>query len=259
MMKNVLVFGFAALMLAACDDNTLNTGTTGGGTTTGGTTAGGTSTGGTNPNPYGGFKCPADPANPTAPDNYYPGGPFNPNLGYLAGQTFQDIALGGGYWNLTTPVPVLDTQGFYQDQLSFHDLYCVGKFKVALVDISALWCNPCNLEGQDLPIHGAPAWLPQGGIIFSIMAEGNTPGSHVAYKADLDTWIGRHATNYPFVLSPDSLIASIISLPSWPTNIFVNLRDMTVLESFQGYQPCSGNTCSDMVYSHMTEWLNAIQ
>ena len=63
---------------------------------------------------------------------------------------------------------------------------------------------------------------------------------------------------YPFVLSPDSLIARIINLPSWPTNIFINLRDMTVLESFQGYQPCSGNVCPDMVYSHMTQWLNAI-
>jgi len=259
MMTRVLVFGFAALTLAACDNNAVDTGTTsGGGTTTGSSTAGGTTTGG-NPNPSGGVQCPADPANPNAPPNYYPGGPQNPNLGYYAGQTFPDIALGGGYWNLTTEVPVKDTQEFYLDQLNFHDLYCAGKFKVALVDISALWCNPCNIEGQDLPIHGAPAWLPQGGIIFTIMAEGAVEGSGVATKADLDTWIGRHNTNYPLVLSPDSLVAHIINLPSWPTNIFINLKDMTVLESFQGYQPCSGNTCSDQVYSHMTQWLSAVK
>jgi hypothetical protein len=259
MMTRVLVFGFAALTLAACNDTTIATGTTsGGGTTTGSSTAGGTTTGG-NPNPSGGVQCPADPANPSAPANYYPGGPQNPNLGYFAGQTFPDIALAGGYWNLTTPVPVLDTAEFYKDQLNFHDLYCSGKFKVALVDISALWCNPCNLEGQDLPIHGAPVWLPQGGIIFSILAEGAVEGSHTVAKADLDTWIGRHNTNYPFVMSLDGLVAEIIQLPSWPTNIIINLRDMTVLDSFQGYAPCSGNSCSDQVYTKMTQYLTEIQ
>jgi hypothetical protein len=265
MMTRVLVFGFAALTLAACNDTVAAGTTSGGGTTTGSSTAGGTTTGG-NVNPSGGVLCTG--ADPSVAASYYPGGPQNPNLGYFAGQTFPDIALGGGYWNLSYPTPVddctnsncaADTNGFYKDQLNFHDLYCSGKFKVALVDISALWCNPCNIEGQDLPIHATGTWLPQGGVIFSILAEGAVEGSHTVAKGDLDTWIGRHNTNYPIVMSLDSLVAAIIQLPSWPTNIIINLRDMTVLESFQGYTPCSGSNCSDQVYTKMTQYLTEIQ
>jgi hypothetical protein len=278
MIVKVVLSGLGALALATaqsgggCGGNVVvTTGTSSGGGTTsggnsGGTTSGGT-TGGVNPNPSGGFACPVDTEHPTP--RYYPGGPYNTNLGYHKGQVFPDIALGGGYWNLTTPNPVYDygtggtatnpTQVFYNNQLSFHDLFCSGKFKVALVDISAGWCGPCNNEGQDLPHYGAPVWLPEGGIIFSILAEGAIEGSHHAEKSDLDIWITKHGTNYPLVLSPDSLVASIIDLPSWPTNIFINLRNMVVLGTFQGYLPCNGSTCSDEAYADMTKWLNAGQ
>jgi hypothetical protein len=259
MMKKVLVTGFAALALAACD-NTVETGTTSGGTTGGSTTGGtGGNDAGTNPNPYGGFECPADPAHPGAPTRYYPGGPTNPDLGTDVGKVFPDLALGGGYWNLTTPVPVLDTQPFWADQVSMHDLYCAGKFKVALIDVSALWCGPCNEEGQDLPIHGAPVWLPQGGVIFSIMAEGAVRGSNVATKADLDQWVNQHQTNYPFILSPDGLVARISNLAGWPTNMFIDLSSMRILETFDGYSPCNGNSCNDNIYLKMPQWLAAVQ
>jgi hypothetical protein len=256
MIKNVLAFGFAALTLAACDNTTIETGTTSGGST-GGTTGG--DGGGVNPNPYGGYQCPADPANPGAPARYYPGGPLNPNLGILVGQVFPDIALGGGYMNLSTPTAALDTQGFFQDQVSFHDLYCSGKFKVALLDISAGWCEPCNIEGGDLPIHGTPNWLATGGIVFSVLGEGANKGSYHAEKSDLDLWISKHQTNYPLVLSPDGLIATITNLVGWPTNMFIDLTTMTVLDEFSGYNPCNGNTCADKIYTDMPMWLSAVK
>ena len=32
-----------------------------------------------------------------------------------------------------------------------------------------------------------------------------------------------------------------------------------VLEAFDGYAPCNGSNCSDNVYTHMTQWLQAVQ
>jgi hypothetical protein len=224
------------------NDPTLNTGGNTAGTTAGSTTAGttaGSTNGGTTggqstagtptPTPCtGGFVCPAFSAvfgsQVTKP---YPtnscGGPF-----LNSGETVADVTLGLGCEQLTGGNP----RFCELKPVDFNFLYCSG-YKYALLDISASWCGACQQEASALPSMTA-GWRAKGGIVFSVLAEGQVQGS-ASTKADLVAWWDQFGTNYPMAIDPSHQLYPAFPGNGLPMNAIIDLSTMKVVYTESGY------------------------
>jgi hypothetical protein len=240
-MKRLLI-ATASVAFAACGPN--NVGSTGG--TTGGTAT--TDAGdGTNSCTPATFTCAGTGG------LLYPGCPY----GTSRGGVFPDFDLGGGYWNpSTTPVndltlPIPGGQSLPDLSMAFHQLYCSG-FKYAFIDISAVWCPHCNDEAAAFPGWNATTktyewnaatqtgwavkWLPLGGVIFSLLEQGENP-ANAATPADLTTWVNKYNINYPMAIDPQENVVVGVGLEAWPANIIIDLSTMKVVDAVFGNVP----------------------
>jgi hypothetical protein len=238
----------ALALVGACGPN--NVGSTGGTGTTNPTGDGGTG-GGSDAGQNDQNSCiPSDYACGGTSSLIYPGCPY----GVSRGGVFPDFGLGEGYWNnATTPT---DDIGLTTEQnMAFHLLYCSG-FKYAFIDISAVWCIHCNEEAGSLPGYvknpdggigtyewnaatqtgWAAKWLPEGGIIFSLLEQGQNP-QNAATPADLAAWVKQYNVNYPMAIDPQENVVSGVGLQAWPANIILNLATMQVVDAEFGDQP----------------------
>lgn len=226
-MKRLPLLALAALALAACGPNNVGSsgsaGTSGSNSTGPGPGSADGGTGGTSGGTSGGasFTCPTS-------HESYPANPYATSRGGI----FPDFFLGPGYWNpSTTPTPDIPTFSVTQT-MAFHQLYCSG-FRYALVDISAIWCPHCNAEALELPSTYVPGWLKKGGIVFSILEEGNTPNVPATID-DLNFWVNEYSINYPMAIDPQETLVSGVTLQGWPANIILDLKTMSVVDAVFG-------------------------
>jgi hypothetical protein len=179
---------------------------------------------------------------------FYPGG----SCGTDRGSVFPDFFLGTGYWNTgSNGQPISDIGLSPIQELAFHYLYCSG-FKYAFLDISAVWCPHCNDEAAQLPGWNATTqtysynaqtqtgyaveWLAEGGIILSVLEQGNNP-NNAATPTDLNNWITKYHINYPMAIDPQENLVSGVGLQAWPANIIIDLSNMKVVEAVFGDVP----------------------
>ncbi|MBW2459502.1 MAG: TlpA family protein disulfide reductase [Deltaproteobacteria bacterium] len=105
------------------------------------------------------------------------------------------------------------------------------KPKALLINGSALWCNPCKNEAQQL-LPGEYAELhPQGMEFMVIVVESAHIGEPASFS-DLDAWVSEFAVTYPAVLDPVNQLG--LDTESFPANILVDTRDMTIVEEVKG-------------------------
>jgi len=234
-MKRLLI-ATASVVLAACGPN--NVGSTGG--SSGGTVA---SSGGSS-----GVANSCTPATFTCSGSagLYPGCPY----GITRGGVFPDFGLGEGYWNSGT-TPTNDLNLTPEQTMAFHLLYCSG-FKYAFIDISAVWCPHCNDEAAAFPgwngtsksyewnptlqTGWAVKWLPMGGIIFSLLEQGENPAD-AATPDDLTAWVTKYYVNYPMAIDPQENVVTGVGLSAWPANIILDLSNMKVVDAVFGNVP----------------------
>jgi hypothetical protein len=235
-MKRLLI-ATASVALAACGGN--NVGSTGG------------SSGGSSSSSSGGSSGIANSCTPATfacagAQGLYPGCPY----GTSRGGVFPDFGLGEGYWNPAT-TPTNDLNLTADQTMAFHQLYCSG-FKYAFIDISAVWCPHCNDEAAAFPGWNAtsktyewnPAtqtgwavkWLPLGGIIFSLLEQGENP-ANPATPADLTAWVQKYNINYPMAIDPQENVVTGVGLQGWPANIILDLSNMKVVDAVFGNVP----------------------
>jgi hypothetical protein len=246
---------FAAVALAACGSNTIGNDA--------GSADSGTGDGGTDGGPAcAQFLPPPYTCTGAASGLTYPQCPYGTSLGHIFPDTqLTTTGSGGGFFdpNLSpTETPVLDLPSAYQTNpttapafnpnMAFHLLYCAkaAGFKYALLDISAVWCPHCNTEAQYLPacitssnclasqgVTVTGKWQSRGGIVFSILVQGAST-ANAATLNDLYTWVNMYGINYPMSIDPQESMVTTVNLQGWPTNIIINLQDMTVVDSVFG-------------------------
>jgi hypothetical protein len=261
-MKNLGFVVLAGLALAACD-NQISDGTSGGtggdsvsvtigsgsGGTTGSSTAGTTTGGGQQEDAgppavdcKGGEVC---AASSSYDHNHQVSTP------YPSKNTCSDsfLGLGSVVSNVTLGVGCADLTGASDKYCRLSDidmtfLHCSG-YKYALIDISAVWCDPCNAEAQELPSH-TDAWRKAGGIVFSALVEGAVKSSppSTPTQAELVAWWSKYGTNYPMAIDPTQIMelaAAVGTQVYLPTNAIVDLSTMKVVYNSTGFSAGGGD------------------
>jgi hypothetical protein len=193
----------------------------------------------------------------TCPNVTFDGGPVTyPVCPYATtrGSVFPDYVLGsatiqgGGFFDPTmspTQTPSLDVPAQYQGNpqsspafsgnVAMHMLHCASAagYRYALIDISSVWCPHCRDEATQLPTQWVPGWNAKGGLVFSVLEDGNAVNTPATVQ-DLNAWVTGYGSNYPVVLDPQETLVSGTNLQGWPANIIIDLRTMTVYDSVFG-------------------------
>ncbi len=105
------------------------------------------------------------------------------------------------------------------------------KPRALLINGSALWCNPCKNEAQQLlPVEYAELH-PQGMEFMVIVVEGAHIGDAATFD-DLDAWIDEFGVTYSAVLDPANQLG--LDTESFPANLLVDTQDMTIVEDVKG-------------------------
>jgi hypothetical protein len=105
--------------------------------------------------------------------------------------------------------------------------YTGAKPKALLIDVSAVWCGPCNQESDTMLPGKYTTYHPQGGEFLLTLADGPNPGT-AATPDDLGGWTGRYHEEFPAVIDPEYKLAALFSQDAFPANMFINTQNMRV-------------------------------
>jgi hypothetical protein len=182
--------------------------------------------------------------------NAYPGAPYGINPGSVA-ENYQFL----GYVNSVTsqatlqPVELANFYNPHADDPTYMPktpaeddrLFPPGspfgagtpKPKALLIDVSSVWCPPCNEEAAtNLPAKYA-YYKPLGGEFLLNLADGPDVGT-AATTYDLTKWTSMYGENFPAVIDPEYKLAALFAADFFPANMIVNPRNMKICQVMSG-------------------------
>lgn len=167
----------------------------------------------------------------------YPGGPY----GIEKGTVISNFAFIGFPNPEQDRSEILDIElaDFYNP--TGEDVYPEGsifgagepKPKALFINVSAVWCQPCQYESDViLPVEYAH-FRPDGAQFLLMLAEG--PTFAVAAEAThLVSWTKKYKTSWPSVIDPSSKLSSLFSPNARPTNVLIDTRTMQIVQIITG-------------------------
>lgn len=102
--------------------------------------------------------------------------------------------------------------------------------------VGAIWCGPCQEEARNVLPDEHAELSPLGGELLFVLADANQPGVP-ANRDDLGRWIDTFDVPFPAVLDTSYVLGSVIRSDSYPANILIDTRDMTIAEVVAGIPP----------------------
>jgi hypothetical protein len=108
-----------------------------------------------------------------------------------------------------------------------------AKPKALLIDVSAVWCPPCNEESRDILDPKYAALHPTGGEFLLDLTDGPNPGT-AATPEDLDAWTNGYQEPFPAVIDPEYELAALFAADFYPANLIVNTRNMKICKVVSG-------------------------
>ncbi|NUP06458.1 MAG: TlpA family protein disulfide reductase [Polyangiaceae bacterium] len=107
------------------------------------------------------------------------------------------------------------------------------KPKALLINVSAVWCGPCNYENdQVLPVEYAK-YAPRGAQFFLQLADGPTVGTPAKFS-HLVNWTTKYDTAWPAVIDPSSKLSELFEANAFPANIIIDTKTMTIVDVIAG-------------------------
>ena len=106
-----------------------------------------------------------------------------------------------------------------------------------VLDRSAIWCGPCNIEAaEDIP-RNRLKYAPKAEF-FVVLDDGPTPGTPATEK-QLNAWATKYKLDYPSAIDPNQTLSSIVGIDAYPGNVIVRTRDMKIIDWVAGVPPAS--------------------
>ncbi len=102
--------------------------------------------------------------------------------------------------------------------------------------VGAVWCAPCQQEARTVLPEKHAVLKPIGGELFFVLADTDKPGVP-ASKDDLVRWTKTFDNDYPSVLDPAYALGAVIKSDSFPANILIDTRDMSIVDVVSGVPP----------------------
>jgi hypothetical protein len=102
--------------------------------------------------------------------------------------------------------------------------------------VGAVWCAPCQQEARSVLPKKHDILAPIGGEIFFVLADTSQPGVP-ASQQDLVRWTQTFDTDFPAALDPAYALGAVIKTDSFPANILIDTRDMTIVDVVSGVPP----------------------
>jgi hypothetical protein len=167
----------------------------------------------------------------------YPGGPY----GIEKGAVIANFSFPG------FPDPSSDKSETFTLQLAdFYnptgeDVYPEGsvhgaglpKPRALLVNVGAVWCQPCQYEADKvLPPH-YEEFSPLGVEFFFILVDGPNVGTAATFN-NLIAWTTKYETFWPSVIDPQYTVGSLFKSAAFPVNILIDTQTMEIVEAVAG-------------------------
>jgi hypothetical protein len=110
-----------------------------------------------------------------------------------------------------------------------------GKLKptVLLVQVAAVWCEPCNLEAATILPAKHATYAPCGGEFLLTLNDSGTMGVPASPK-NLLNWTSLYKVDYPAAIDPEGKLQPIWQADAIPENIVVDLTTMKIVEVLAG-------------------------
>jgi hypothetical protein len=169
----------------------------------------------------------------------YPDGPYGINVGSVirsfAFTGYVDPDRGTGPSN-QVPISLADFynptgDGTFPEGSSFGEGEPVPKALV--INVSAVWCGPCQHEAANVLPGKYDELAPRGAEMLLNLADGVEPGVAATFS-DLDSWVTTFPVRYPSVVDPLYQVGALFDSSSFPANIIIDTRDMTIAEVIAG-------------------------
>ena len=107
------------------------------------------------------------------------------------------------------------------------------KPRALMINVAALWCQPCKLEAGEILPEEYALYHPRGLELISILADTNSPGES-AQLNHLDGWVGSFQVEYVAVIDPDRRLTNQLNAAQFPSNVLVDTSTMRIVESLSG-------------------------
>ncbi len=166
----------------------------------------------------------------------YPSGPY----GIQKGDTIPNFELTGFPAPLEdrkdgVPIALADFYNPGGDGTFPEDsIYGAGpKPKALLINVGAVWCQPCQYEADVLLPAQYEKYAPQGVEFLFVLADGTNPGV-AANLTQLTNWTKKFDTAWPSTIDPDYAIGSLFKANAFPVNIVVDPETMEIVEVVAG-------------------------
>ncbi len=106
--------------------------------------------------------------------------------------------------------------------------------KVILFDVGAVWCKYCNQEDGEILNKGYyDTYKAKGAEFFGVLFQSGD-GSQ-AKNSDLASWTYLYKSDYPNAIDPGFWFGHFFNANAAPLNMFVNARNMKILDEMLGY------------------------
>ena len=107
------------------------------------------------------------------------------------------------------------------------------KPKVLLIDVSSVWCGPCNYEADVTLPALYEEYKPRGGEFLLNLADGVTPGKSATTKS-LYNWTTKYKVDYPATIDPTYKLSALFDQDAFPSNMIIDLKTMEIVDVVAG-------------------------
>lgn len=107
------------------------------------------------------------------------------------------------------------------------------KPKALLIDVSSVWCGPCNEEADTILPGKYAQYKPMGGEFLLQLADGPTPGEP-AIPDDLYKWTLKYDVDYPAAIDPTYKLGALFDADAFPANLIIKTKDMSIVKVISG-------------------------
>lgn len=107
------------------------------------------------------------------------------------------------------------------------------KPRALVINVSAVWCGPCQQEAAEVLPAEYAHFKPLGGELLLVLADSENPGE-AAGLGHLDIWVSSYQASYPSVIDPKYQLGQLFDQSQFPANFIINTRTMIIDQMVAG-------------------------